>query len=151
MAWRTVTEQDLLQKFSSDELEALRSAGLASGQADPIAGHIEQLVNFVQGFIAANPANTVGEAGTLPERLILPAIDYLVVEVSSRVAGLLIDLNNTRVQARKDALALFDRVANNRYAVEQPATAGVENDAGVAVEQANSTTNHASRDSLAGL
>lgn len=151
MAWRTVTEQDLLQKFSSDELEALRSAGLASGQADPIAGHIVQLVNFVQGYIAANPANTVGPAGMLPERLILPAIDCLLVDVSSRVAGLLIDLNDTRKQARKDALTLFAQVASGHYAVEQPTTPGDDNSAVVAVEQANANPNNATRESLAGL
>ena len=151
MAWRTVTENDLKQKFSGDELEAVRSAGLADGQADPIPGHLKNVTDFVRGYIKAWPPNKLGAEGTLPERLILPAIDYLVVEVCSRVAGLLIDLNDTRRQARKDALALFDRVATGRYAIESPTVEVDEGEPGSAAELAGAQTNLVSRETLAGL
>lgn len=151
MAWRTVTESDLLQKFSGDELEALRSAGLASGQADPIAGNIRQLVDFVRGYISTHPSNRLGPDGTLPERLILPAIDYLVVDVSSRVAGMLIDLNDTRKGAKADAVRLFERVSVGLFRVEDATEFAADSAPVVAVEQAGGSPNNVSRDTLAGL
>lgn len=150
MAWRSVTESDLLQKLSSDELESLRSAGLAQGQADPVATQISWLVNFVRGYIRANTRNQLGAAGTLPESVILPAIDYLVVEIPSRVAGLLIDLNDTRKTSKDLAVQLFRDIAAGRFAVEDPddTTETGSGPNGTVVKQPATTLD---RDSMQGL
>lgn len=124
MAWRAITEADLLQRISGDELEALRAAALGTTQEDPVASHIDQTTELVRGYIGACSQNTLGPEGTLPERLILPACDLLVVDVGSRVAGMLIDLNETRKEARKAAVRLLENVAACRFAIEKPETAG---------------------------
>ena len=129
MAWRAITEDDLKQRISGDELAAIREAALAESQADPVAGHISQVTDFVRGYIAANSANTLGTEGTLPERLIRPACDILVVDFFSRVAGMLIDLNDTRQKARDAAVRLLEHVAAGSYAIEQPTTASTEEEA----------------------
>lgn len=126
MAWRAITENDLLQRISGDELDSIRSAALADGQEDPVPTLLEQVADFVRGYIAANAANTLGATGTIPERLILPACDYAVVNVFSRVAGMLIDTNETRQKASDAAIRLFERVSEAKYNVEQPATAGTD-------------------------
>jgi phage gp36-like protein len=126
MSWRAITETDLLQRMNSDELTELRETGLASGQSDPVAEQIEQVINFVRGYISANPANTLGPDGTLPERLIRPACDILVIDVSSRSAGFLMDLSETRKTAKSDAIRLLEQVAAGNYAIESPDTEGTD-------------------------
>ena len=126
MSWRVITEADLLKKLSSDELEAIRAAGLASGQADPVSAHLADVTNFVRGFIAANSGNVLGSEGTLPERIILPAIDYLVVDIGSRVAGLLIDPEGIRKTSYDNANRLFRDIAQGNFAIEAPETESTE-------------------------
>jgi hypothetical protein len=124
MAWRAITETDLLQRISGDELEALRASALDDDQTDPVAEHISQTTELVRGYIAACSRNELGADGTIPERLIRAACDLLVVDVSSRSAGLLIDLNDTRKAARDAAIRLLEQVAACRFAIEQPDDAG---------------------------
>jgi hypothetical protein len=126
MAWRSITEADLLQRISADELESIREAALGDDQGDPIATHLSQVADYVRGYIAANAANTLGAAGTIPERLIVPACDYALVNVFSRLSGMLLDANDTRKRASDAAIRLFERVADGHYAVEQPTEAGTE-------------------------
>jgi hypothetical protein len=126
MSWRALTEADILQRLSGAELEALREAALADSQADPVAAQIAQTVDFVRGYIAANASNTLGPVDTLPERLILPAVDILCVDISTRAAGMLIDPDGQRAKAKQDAIRLVERVADGKYAVEAPETATTE-------------------------
>ena len=128
MAWRDITEADILQRLSGAELEALRAAALGDGQADPVASAIPMASDMVRGYISAG-GFALGAGYTLPERLILPAVDFLVVDISTRAAGLLIDSDGHRAAARKDAIRLFERVADGRYAVEAPVDADTEGSA----------------------
>ena len=129
MAWRAVTEDDLLTRMSGDELAALRESSLGTGQSDPVSEHIDQVTEMVRGYIAAHSANTLGESGTLPERLIRPACDILVMDVSTRSGGILIDISDTRKTAHDNAVRLLEQVAQGNYAVEQPETAGDDSEA----------------------
>lgn len=123
MSWRTVTETDLLEAISSDELEGLRSAALASGQADPIEHHIDRVVDEVRGYIAANRENTLGPEGTVPDRLVRAVIDLTLIRVGSRVAGIIFDDEDVRRNAAKAATRLLENVASGKFAIEQPSTA----------------------------
>lgn len=126
MAWRAITESDVLQRISGDELSALRASALADGQEDPVAEHIAQVTDLVRGYISACASNSLGPDGTLPERLIRAACDILVVDISTRSAGILIDLSETRKDARDAAVRLLEQVAACRYAIETPEEAGTE-------------------------
>lgn len=120
MSWRLPTETDILRKISGDELDAIRDAALAAGQADPVAESLATAVNVVRGYIRANPRNSMGAAGMLPEALIEPAIDWMAVPLFSRVAGMQIDPESARVTARRQAIKLFEDVAAGKFAVEAP-------------------------------
>ncbi len=119
--WRQPTEADILRKISGDELDAIRDAALATGQPDPVADSLATAVNVVRGYIRANGRNSMGAAGTLPEALIEPAIDWMTVPLFARVAGMQIDPESTRATARRQAISLFQDVAAGKFAVEAPA------------------------------
>lgn len=126
MSWRAITEADLLLKMSGGELAALRSASLGEGQADPLASQLSQLTDYVRGYIVAHAANTLGPAGTLPERIIPPAIDYLIGDVSGRVAGMFIDINGIRAKAYDNAIQLFRDIAKGSFVPDVPAVVSTE-------------------------
>ena len=122
MAWRAMTEADLLVAMSNDELELVRDTALANKQADPIAAAILHVVNHIRGFIAGNPNNRLGAEGELPESLIAPAADLLVVRLPSRVSGLSIDIGDVRKKAAATAEAMLRDVAKGVFFIEDPDT-----------------------------
>lgn len=126
MAWVNISEADLKTRLSGPELAAFRSAALASGQADPIADLIEQNVNKVRGYIAACQRNTLGADGTIPDKLLGTALSLIVLEVMARAAGIVIDSNDVRRMAAKDATRLLENVARCQFAIEQPTTESSE-------------------------
>lgn len=128
MAWRTYTEADLKTVFSGAELESIRAAALADGQADPIAAAITAVTDHVRGYIAAHPVNTLGESGTLPERLIRTAGALLPMDVMRRVAGLSIDINDVRKLAYAEAQTTLRDVSRGDFAVETPDEAGTDDE-----------------------
>ena len=119
MAWRAITEGDLLQKISGSELEALRAAALSSSQDDPVQTQIDLTTDMVRGHIAAagidldpdNPAY-------LPERLIGPACDVIILDVMTRAAGTVIDPEDQRRENAEQARKLFERVAEGKYSID---------------------------------
>jgi hypothetical protein len=124
MSWRAITEADLLQCISGAELETLRETLLADGQADPVASQITLTVNLVRGYIAACDRNTLGAAGTLPDGLVLPACQIIVVDLNTRAGGVLVDDSGQRAKAKDAALAMLSRdVATCKFAVEDPDSA----------------------------
>jgi hypothetical protein len=125
--WRAPTESDLLGSISSDELEGLRGASLAQGQSDPVAPALQKTVDLVRGYIAGNAENVLGPEGTLPERLIGPAMDVALVSIGSRVVGIIFDPDNIRRDNSRAAIRLFERVSEGKYQVEKPDTAAAAN------------------------
>lgn len=126
MAWRSITEADLLTKISGAELSSLRTAVLASGQADPVPAAIGQVVDECRGYIAACTNNTLGEGATVPEKLIGSCVAKIIIEIMTRVAGTVIDPEGARARSATAATRLFERVASCGFAVEAPETATSE-------------------------
>jgi hypothetical protein len=122
MTWRAPTESDLLDRISAEELQSLRMASLAQGQGDPIATTLQTVVDEVRGYIAANRENVLGPLGTLPPRLIGPAMDLLLLKIGSRLVGIVFDPDNIRRDAAREARRLLERVSDGRYQVEHPGT-----------------------------
>ena len=60
MAWIIPAESDLLTAFSETELATYRAAATASGQADPVAPTLAQVVDLVRGYVGAYKPNTLG-------------------------------------------------------------------------------------------
>ncbi len=127
MAWRALTRNDILSKLSGGELENIEAQLSESGTS--LAVLIAQTTDRVRGYIAAHPANTLGPEDTLPERLIADTVAYLIPELWSHTAGMIIDLDDTRRSSADRAEKLFRDVASGRYLVEDPDTAGDDNKA----------------------
>lgn len=127
MAWRAITDADILTRMSGDELETFRVSALATGQDDPVADVITQVTNEIRGYIAACEKNTLGSAGTIPETLLGTALDKLVIEIQSRVAGIVIDSDEVRRDKLARAQRLLRDVAQCNFTVEQPES-GSESD-----------------------
>ena len=118
--WVQVTEQALLTRISGAELNGFRSAALASGQADPIAPVIAQVTETVRGYIAGCRQNVLGPEGTIPEKLVGPTVDLIVIEVEKRAGGTLIDPQGARQSAAREAMSILRDVAGCRFVIEAP-------------------------------
>lgn len=128
MTWRAPTETDIINAgISGAELTAFRGAALAEGQADPLAGQIAIVVDFMRGYIARCPNvdMTTKAAGTLPESAILTFCDIIVPVIQGRPAGAIIDPNGIRLDARGNAMRWLRDAAECKVAVDEapPSTA----------------------------
>jgi len=121
MAWITLVEADVVSRLSSPETVALKSAALATGQADPLAEIVSQVVQEVRGYVAANRANQLGAGETIPDRLKSAALALIRWRLVNRlpVKGLLTD---ERRRELEDAMTLLRDVAAGRFAIDAPAT-----------------------------
>ncbi len=121
MAWIIPTENDILSRISSAELEAIRSAVLADGQADPVSETLDQVIDEVRGFIAGNPANVLGPDGTIPEKLLNAALSIFVPMFLARAGGTAIDPEGERAKQRDRAYKTLERVSDGKFAIDEPA------------------------------
>ncbi|MDR1305697.1 MAG: DUF1320 family protein [Verrucomicrobiales bacterium] len=121
MSWLTLTTDDVLTRLAAPELDAFRTAATAPGQADPLTEIIASVCDRVRGYVAACARNRLGPAGTIPARLVGPALAVIRYEAATRLPrmGKLID--QLRVTEYEKALQLFRDVAACDYAVEDPA------------------------------
>lgn len=126
MAWRRITESDIVTRISGTELETFRSLLLGEGQDDPVDYYIDQVTDLARGSIAGNPSNTLGAAGTIPQKLIGPCVDLIVIEIMKRCGGVLVDPNDARKEAARTAMQIFQRVEKGLFAIEEPEEASDE-------------------------
>lgn len=115
--WISITEADLLTALSGPELEAYRNAALASGQPDPVAPTMAQIIALVRGYVGAWGRNRLGEAGTIPEKLLAPALDLIAARIPQRVR---VNPSDSRKLAAQSALRLLEQVANGQFDIEEP-------------------------------
>jgi hypothetical protein len=151
MSWITITDAQILGKSAGAEVEAARSAALATGQADPVPGIVAQIVREVRGYVAGCDKNTLGPEGTIPDELLGAALNRIRFECATRLPGGAL-LDEDRRQSNRDALAMLRDAAACRLALAQPATATTEQIAGGnAVQLVSSTPRVASRERIKGL
>ena len=122
MAWREITEADLLTVLSGPELEAYRTAALGDGQEDPTQSIIDLVTGMVRGYIAGWQSNKLAVVG-LPVQLIPTALDLIAYRIPGRTGG---KPEETRRDANVAALKLLERVSAGEFAVEQPAVESTE-------------------------
>jgi hypothetical protein len=123
MAWIIPQESDLLTSLSETELAAYRAAALASGQADPVAPTLAQLVDLVRGYVGAYRPNTLGAAGTIPQKLLAPLVDLAAVRLPQRVG---VPPKDVRKSAADAAVRLLEQVAAGVFNIEEPDVATTE-------------------------
>lgn len=153
MAWRAVTEQDLLKHLSYDEMSRIRAAAVGDS-GDPIADTLAGITATIRGYISAHPANRLGPHGTLPEELIDCACHMAVPHAWTRVGGGMVDPKGLRKAAadeatrmlREDVARGFFRVAPPPLADQQAPGAG-----GADCELASGDSNYPKSTELNGL
>ncbi|MFO7534717.1 MAG: hypothetical protein R6X19_03380 [Kiritimatiellia bacterium] len=124
--WRAITEADVLQAISGEELSTVREAALADGQPDPVAGKIAQVMETARGYIEAAPGAKLGPRGTVPERLIESLCAIMAVDILARVAGMQIDPKGARATAKANAIARLEQVAAGAFAIDAPTEIGTD-------------------------
>jgi hypothetical protein len=121
--WIIPVENDLLTSLSETELATYRATALAAGQADPVAPTLAQVVDLVRGYVGAYRPNTLGPDGTIPQKLLAPAIDLVAVRLPQRVG---VPPKEVRQLAANQAVRLLERVAAGDFNIEEPITATEE-------------------------
>jgi len=119
MAWRAPTTADLAATLSQAEVDAFDQSVPTPAQGEsamsPSADLVARTASFVRGFVRRNHRVRLGPAGTLPEGLISPAMDYAAFDVLKRLP---VEVGAARVKAREEALLLFEDVAANKVTPE---------------------------------
>src|SRR6202012_4290312 len=110
-------ESDVLTVLSEAELATYRAAALASGQSDPLAPTLAQVVDLVRGYVGAYKSNTLGAAGTIPQKLLAPALDLVAVRLPQRVG---VSPKDVRQSAATAAIKLLEQVAAGVFNIEEP-------------------------------
>lgn len=125
--WISISESDVLTVLSGPELEAYRNAAKAVGQADPVAPTIAQVTALVRGYVGAWGRNRLGESGTIPEKLLAPALDLIALRLPQRVR---VNPNEVRKLNAQAALRLLEQVANGHFDIEEPLSLSDESPSG---------------------
>ena len=128
MSWQSITSTTVKPRLSATELSALQSSGLPSGVTDALTDLVTQVVDEVRGYIQAGGFN-LGAAGTLPSRLVSAALAIIRFRLSTRFPVKMLD-TDARQREYDDAMKLLDRVADGKFAVEEPTTGDTESTGG---------------------
>ena len=112
--WREPIEDDLRLSVSEQELGAYAEAATGAPGEENTAGMLARGANFVRGYIRANAAVRMGPAGTIPDSLIAPLMDYLCVDVIKRLP---VGVSDERKESRRQAISTFKDVADGKFAV----------------------------------
>jgi len=115
--WISPAESDVLTVLSETELATYRAAALASGQTDPLAPTLAQVVDLVRGYVGAYRPNTLGLPGTIPQKLLAPALDLVAVRLPQRVG---VPPKDVRLLASGRAVRLLEQVAAGTFNIEEP-------------------------------
>lgn len=151
MSWITLTQTHLEDYLTGNELSRLQSAALADDQDNPIPDIIADVVEEVRGRVAANPRNTLGANGKIPDELNAAALAIVRWRVINRLPGLKSLATEERKDEKDDALRLLRDVAADKFSIAQPDTATEETVSGGGVSIVKSSTQRAGRDQLKGL
>ncbi|MDD3584190.1 MAG: DUF1320 family protein [Kiritimatiellae bacterium] len=118
--WRELTEQDVRDALSDREVESYtRAAAGPSWDPAAVARVLAKTADLVRGYLLASPRRpAMGPGRTLPPALIGPAADYAAVSLIRRVP---VEIRKERLDARAEALKLFESVARGEIAVEHHA------------------------------
>lgn len=150
MSWRAITEDDLRSSITSGEDVALRTALIASGQADPFTQVAGQVVRSFRDAIRSNPKNRLHADETyLPEGAIYHAVAVIRFRLLSRFVSELI--TDDRRLEQKQAMDWLGYVRAGKELIEDPDGEGTETDSGGRLEQLTPSRRRADREGLKGL
>ena len=115
MAWRAPTTADLIATLSKAEVDAFNQSAATGSTTTASADLCARAASLVRAYIRRNRHVRLGPAGTIPEGLISPAMDYAAFDVLKRLP---VEVGAARVKAREEALLLFEDIAANKVTPE---------------------------------
>jgi len=74
-------------------------------------------VDLVRGYVGAYKPNTLGLPGTIPQKLLAPALDLVAVRLPQRVG---VSPKDVRQAAAIQAVRLLEQVAAGTFNIEEP-------------------------------
>jgi hypothetical protein len=77
----------------------------------------------VRGYVGAYKPNTLGLPGTIPQKLLAPALDLVAVRLPQRVG---VSPKDVRQAAAGQAVRLLEQVASGDFNIEEPDDATTE-------------------------
>lgn len=118
MAWRALTADDVLAVLNNTEANAYRTKLLASGQADPITGLIEQVTREIRASIRSCRENTLSDDDDqIPE----DAIDVACILVRHKLQNrYTIAITEDRREEWREAKRWLREVRACQVKIEQP-------------------------------
>lgn len=119
MSWVTIATTDITPRLSDEELAALRRNTETTGDPDPLAKLITQVVPKIRRACAAGGA-TLGPASTIPDELLDSALSIIRYRLCSGMPGGL--LNEDRRKEYADAIAELDVIAEDAAGIVEPTT-----------------------------
>lgn len=111
MAWRAITEDDLREYLSGQELDAFRQATTSPGEDDPVQGILDKVTSLVRANVQACPRYTLAGDGFIPEVLMDAACAIAVVKIMARAGGAVLDQAGERKKAADNARATLKDVS----------------------------------------
>ncbi len=123
MSWIIPQESDVLTVLSETELATYRAAATAGGQTDPVAPTLAQVVDLVRGYVGAYKPNSLGLPGTIPQKLLAPALDLVALRLPQRVG---VAPKDVRQAAATQAVKLLEQVAAGVFNIEEPDSYSLE-------------------------
>lgn len=151
MAWITLSETSVITKLSGPEIAAMKAVALQSSQDPPLPPVISQVIKEIRGYVAANPANVLGDGETIPDELEGVAVSRIRFELATRLPVESL-LTEDRRKANDNAQTLLRDVARGAFRIVPAATAAADQAAGSSAAQVISTTDRrATRAILDGL
>lgn len=113
--WRKPTLEDISATLSEKEIEAYRTSIMAQAN-DPIEELLYRGASLVRSYCRANRAISLSpNEYEIPEGLVSPLCDYVAYDILKRLP---LVINEDRKQARKDAVLMFEKVANGTLTPE---------------------------------
>ena len=149
--WRELAEQDIKDTLSEREFESYTKAAEGPGWDPGAVGRIlGRTAELVRGYIASSPRGVRFNPSPrfLPPSLIGPAADYAAVTLLRRIPK---DIRKERLDARNEAIKLFEAVAEGKTAVEPDSEDALTTTGAGPAELVSSTTPRLTPDQLAGL
>lgn len=122
--WTEITEDLVKTRLAGAEVTALQTAALAAGQTDPLPEIVTQVVDEVRGYIAAGGFG-LEEGAKVPSKLVSATLAVIRYRLATRLPARSL-LTEERKAENDAAIRLLERVADGKFAVEEPAAASSE-------------------------
>lgn len=150
--WITITESKFLEQCTGSEVNAIKTAALATSQGEPLSATIAKVVQEVRGYVAACGRNRLdSDLGTIPGELEADAIAIVRYRALNRLPIKSL-LTSTRETEYRDAREKMKDVAACRFSIEQPAIVSEQKiPGGTSVRVVTKTRRRAGRENLSGL